>query len=155
MTYLVSQFKMMLYNLGYSLGPHGLSGNHGNLLDSYTQAAIREFQAQFGLPLTGTVDQATSERARQLIRNLQHSLNLTVDAQLPINEFYGPRMIRAVMRFQQLHNIPITGIAGTAVRQKLDEEVKKLLRRRVHLVEQSEAIASQVPIHSSFLPGLS
>jgi peptidoglycan hydrolase-like protein with peptidoglycan-binding domain len=135
MTYSISQFKMTLHNLGYSLGPDGLNGNHGNLLDLYTQSAIREFQAHFGLPMTGKVDQPTSERARQLIRNLQHSLNLTTDAQLPINEFYGPRMIRAVMRFQQLHDMPMTGIAGSTVRQKLNEEVKQLLRQRVCVVE--------------------
>ncbi|MBD1869798.1 peptidoglycan-binding protein [Cyanobacteria bacterium FACHB-471] len=135
MTYSISQFKTMLHNLGYSLGPDGLSGNHGNLLDLYTEAAVREFQAQFGLPITGKVDQPTCERARQLIRNLQHSLNLTINAQLPINEFYGPRMIRAVMQFQQSHDMPMTGIAGSTVRQKLNEEVKKLLRQRVCVVE--------------------
>ncbi|MBD1997332.1 peptidoglycan-binding protein [Leptolyngbya sp. FACHB-541] len=135
MTYSISQFKTMLHNLGYSLGPDGLNGNHGNLLDLYTEAAVREFQAQFGLPITGKVDQPTCERARQLIRNLQHSLNLTINAQLPINEFYGPRMIRAVMQFQQSHDMPMTGIAGSTVRQKLNEEVKKLLRQRVCVVE--------------------
>jgi len=139
MTYSISQFKMMLHNLGYSLGPDGLNGNHGNLLDLYTQAAIREFQAQFGLPITGEVDQLTSERARHLIRNLQHSLNLSIGAQLPINEFYGPCMIRAVMQFQQLHNLPMTGIAGSTVRQKLNEEVKKLLRQRVCKVKEAVA----------------
>ncbi|NJL36879.1 MAG: peptidoglycan-binding protein [Leptolyngbyaceae cyanobacterium RM2_2_4] len=135
MTYSISQFKMTLHNLGYSLGPDGLNGNHGNLLDLYTQSAIQEFQAHFGLLMTGKVDQPTSECARQLIRNLQHRLNLTTNAQLPINEFYGPRMIRAVMRFQQLHDMPMTGIAGSTVRQKLNEEVKQLLRQRVCAVE--------------------
>lgn len=128
MFYSVSQFKAVLYGLGYNLGPNGPNGNQGNQLDFYTQAAIQEFQTQYGIPATGQLDLPTAEKARQLVRNLQHSLNLTVNANLPINEFYGPRTLQAVMLFQKHHGLPMTGIAGCCVRQKLDEEAKKQLR---------------------------
>lgn len=139
MAYTLSQFKTVLDGLGYHLGPTGLSGNYGNLLDPYTQAAIQEFQAQYNLPQTGEADQATQEKARQLVRNLQHSLNLTVDAQLPINEFYGAHTVQAVKQFQRQQQLPITGIANLNIRQKLYDAVKRQLRKQV----QTHAVVVQ------------
>jgi peptidoglycan hydrolase-like protein with peptidoglycan-binding domain len=135
MTYTLSQFKAVLNGLGYNLGPDGLNGNYGNLLDSYTQAAIQEFQEEQGLEPTGILDRPTVEKARQLIRNLQHSLNVTVNAQLPVNEFYGSHTGRAVMAFQQTHNLPVTGIAGLAVRKRLEDNVKQQLRQQINSLD--------------------
>lgn len=132
MVYSLSQFKAILYGLGYNLGPNGHNGNQGNNLDFYTQAAIQEFQAHYDIAVTGVLDHPTIEKARQLVRNLQHSLNLTVDAQLPVNEFYGPRTLQAVMLFQKQHGLPVTGIAGATVRKRLEDEVKKQLRKKTN-----------------------
>ncbi|HEY9622589.1 MAG TPA: peptidoglycan-binding protein [Crinalium sp.] len=143
MIYTLSQFKAVLNGLGYNLGPDGHGGNYGNLLDAYTQAAIQDFQAEHQLESTGTLDQPTIDKACQLIRNLQHSLNVTVAAQLPINEFYGSRTSRAVMHFQQMHGLPITGIAGPAVRRRLEEGVKKQLRQQVCNIVLNRQIPSQ------------
>ena len=137
MGYSLSQFKAVLDGLGYNLGPNGYGGNHGNTLDFYTQAAIQEFQLENELPTTGMLDHQTLEKARQLVRNLKHSLNLATDAQLPMNEFYGPRTLQAVMKFQKMHNLPVTGISGATVRQKLDAEVKKQLQQQSSNVPQS------------------
>lgn len=125
MAYTVSQFKEILDGLGFHLGPDGLNGNNGNILDAYTQAAIREFQYQYKLPTTSRLDSVTQDRAQKVIRNLQHSLNLVVNAQLPVNEFYGPRTLQAVRAFQKAFNLPVTGIATLTLRQKLDEEARK------------------------------
>jgi peptidoglycan hydrolase-like protein with peptidoglycan-binding domain len=131
MAYTLSQFKVILNGLGYNLGPTGISGNYGNILDCYTQAAIQEFQAHYRLPTTGEVDRTTQEKARQLVRNLQHSLNLAIDAQLPLNEFYGPRTTRAVQLFQYQQGLPMTGIAGLTVRRKIETAAKQQLRCHV------------------------
>lgn len=139
MVYSLSQFKNVLHGLGYSLESCKVNCEincDDNGFDSYTQTAIRQFQLDHNLPVTGALDLITQEKARQLIRNLQHSLNLTVDAQLPVNEFYGSRTCKAVQRFQQQHGLPITGIAEVTVRRKLDEEAKRLLRD--HLAFSSE-----------------
>lgn len=125
MAYSLSQFKEVLDGLGFHLGPDGLNGNNGNILDVYTQSAIREFQYQYKLPLTGKFDSATDDKAQKVMRNLQYSLNLTVDAQLPVNEFYGPLTLQAVKTFQRAYALPATGIATLIVRQKVDEEVRK------------------------------
>ncbi|HEY9806199.1 MAG TPA: peptidoglycan-binding domain-containing protein, partial [Candidatus Obscuribacterales bacterium] len=63
----------------------------------------------------------------QIIKNLQYSLNLTVNAKLPVSEFYGPLTLRAMKTFQQTYGLPATGIANLTVRKKLDEEAKKRL----------------------------
>lgn len=131
MTYTLCQFKAVLDGLGYNLGPNGYGGNKSNTLDFYTQAAIQEFQTNYKLPVTGNLDAPTIEKAQQLMRNLKHSLNLTIDSHLPINEFYGPRTLQAVMEFQQHHNLPVTGIAGSVVRKTLDTEVKHQLRQQM------------------------
>jgi peptidoglycan hydrolase-like protein with peptidoglycan-binding domain len=125
MAYTLSQFKEVLDGLGYHLGPDGLNGNHGNFLDVFTQAAIRELQTHYHLPVTGKLDAATDNFVQTLIRNIQFSLNLVVSVQLPVNEFYGPRTVQAMKTFQRAYGLPMTGIANVSVLQKLDEETQK------------------------------
>jgi len=146
MPYSISQFKAVLNGLGYSLNPSRL-GTRSSLvensdeieLDCYVLAAIQEFQAHYKLPLTGIADLQTQEKARQLIRNLQHSLNLTVNAQLPISEFYGDRTTQAVGLFQAQHGMPVTGIASATVRQALESAVKRQLRQQLNcLITQGD-----------------
>lgn len=129
MAYSLTQFKEVLDGLGFNLGPNGLNGNYDNALDVYTQAAIREFQSQYAIAVTGRLDPATEAKAGQIIRNLQYSLNLVVDAKLPVTEFYGPLTLRAMKIFQQRFGLPATGIASLSVRKQLDEEAKKRLPR--------------------------
>lgn len=129
MAYSLTQFKEVLDGLGFNLGPNGLNGNYDANLDVYTQGAIREFQAQYNLTATGRLDTATEAKAGQIVRNLQYSLNLVIDAKLPVTEFYGPLTLRAMKSFQQRFGLPATGIASLSVRKKLDEEAKKRLPR--------------------------
>lgn len=128
--YSLSQFKAVLQGLGYPLTPEEMDGNRSDILDLKTQTAIRTFQDIYHLPVTGNPDALTQEKARQLVRNLQHSLNLAIGAQLPISEFYGPRTTRAVQRFQQQQGCPPTGIATPQLRQQLEAAVKQHLRQQ-------------------------
>ncbi|MBF2026927.1 MAG: peptidoglycan-binding protein [Oscillatoriales cyanobacterium C42_A2020_001] len=125
MPYTLSQLKEVLDGLGYNLGPDGLNGNNGNSLDVFTQAAIRELQAQYQLPTSGKLDTTTDNLVRKLVRTTQYGLNLVMDAKLPVNEFYGPRTVQAIKAFQRTYGLPVTGIAGFTVRQKLEEEARK------------------------------
>jgi peptidoglycan hydrolase-like protein with peptidoglycan-binding domain len=154
MVYTLSQFKAVLNGLGYRLSQTdiqcdsikvdqtevGCTEVNGDNLPDYltqaaltqaalTQAAIQEFQSQFGLPVTGECDRLTQEKARQLIRNLQHSLNLAIATELPVNEFYGASTMRAVQAFQQQYGLPPTGIASIETRCELNEAAKQRLRR--------------------------
>lgn len=139
MPYSIGQFKAVLNGLGYSLGPtYGenrrsrVKTSEDSELDLYTQAAIQEFQAYYKLPITAVPDLQTQEKARQLIRNLQHSLNIAVKAQLPISEFYGDGTTTAVQLFQYQHGLPVTGIASVVVRQALEAAVKQELRQQLN-----------------------
>ncbi|MGG6294831.1 peptidoglycan-binding domain-containing protein [Leptolyngbya sp. AN02str] len=124
MPYTASQFVEVLVGLGYANAIHQIE-------PSLLQAAIEAFQRDYGLALTGQPDAATQERARQLVRNLQHSLNLVMRAQIPISEFYGTGTRSAVVGFQQLYHLPPTGIACLQVRRALEQEAKRQLRMQV------------------------
>lgn len=128
MLYTLSQLKEILDGLGYNLGPDGLNGNHDNSLDMFTQAAIQELQLHYHLAPTGRLDTTTDQLVRQIIRNLLQNLNQVMDANLPVNEFYGPRMVQAIKTFQRQYGLPVTGVAGLMVRQKLEAIVHAQLR---------------------------
>lgn len=130
MTYSIEQFKAVLIGLGYRLDDSQCTRE--DAIDFRTRLAIQHFQTHYQLPITGEPDYATQAKARQLVRNLQHSLNLIVNAQLPINEYYGKHTSQAVKQFQQHHHLPTTGIATAYVRSQLAEAVKHRLRTQVH-----------------------
>ena len=144
MAYSLTQIKEVLDGLGYNLGPNGINGNYDATLDIYTQAALREFQAQYSLPITGRLDAATEVKAGQIVKNLQYSLNLTINSKLPVSEFYGPLTLRAMKTFQQTYGLPATGIANLTVRKKLDEEAKKRLPRAADFNAPQEEALQQV-----------
>ncbi|MBW4652052.1 MAG: peptidoglycan-binding protein [Kaiparowitsia implicata GSE-PSE-MK54-09C] len=133
MPYTSSQFLAVLVGLGYATGGDRPEGE---------TAAIQAFQQDYALRPTGEGDRLTQERARQLVRNLKHSLNLVVEAQLPISEFYDGQTQAAVAQFQAAQQMPLTGIADRALRQALEEQVKHQLRRQVsRLVDDRPLIA--------------
>ena len=125
MSYSLADFKEILDGLGFHLGPDGLNGNNSSTLDSYTQAAMREFQHQYNLPLTGQLDAATEEQAQKAIRHLQYSLNLAIDAQLPVSGFYTPQTLQAVKTFQRRYRLPVTGVATLTVRLKINQVARQ------------------------------
>ena len=99
------------------------------LTDQATVAAIRQFQQGYKIPVTGAGDATTQDFAANLVTILQSNLNLVLQPSpaLPGNQFYGPRTEAAVRRFQQQVNLPVTGIATLQVRQRLDQEAKRIL----------------------------
>lgn len=56
----VSEVQAWLVAKGYYVGPWGVDGDFGN----ETQNAVKAFQAQEGLPVTGVVDDETEEKLR-------------------------------------------------------------------------------------------
>ena len=63
-------------------------------------------------------------------RILQDSLNQVVKLNLPLprNSFYGSQTEAAVRQFQQLFDLPVTGIASLEVRSKLDQAAKRIAK---------------------------
>jgi len=131
--YSLTQFRTILQGLGYLPATPISHAYHPSesTLDAALSQAIQTFQIDYHLSPTGQLDRATQERARQLIRNLQHSLNLVVQAQLPLNGFYSMATIHAVERFQKQQNRVPTGIADHDLRRVLEQQVKQRLRSQM------------------------
>ncbi len=113
--YAPDQFVSVLFGLGYPVTP-GTS-----LSDARIQQAIRDFQTQYRLPVDGTLNSPTQDRAASLVGDLQTSLNRAIQPspQLPGSQFYGTQTRNAVALFQRQNNLPETGIASLETYQRL------------------------------------
>ena len=131
-TYSTEQFRAVLCGLGYLPHRQAFSATAAEMppTEEALHAAICAFQKDYRIAISGTLNATTQERARQLIRNLQYSLNLVLATQLPLSEFYSSATAIAVETFQRQRNLPITGIATTELRRTLEQDVKKHLRSR-------------------------
>jgi peptidoglycan hydrolase-like protein with peptidoglycan-binding domain len=111
-----SQFVGVLNGLGY---PVQLTDGLDN---PNVQQAIRDFQMEYGLPITGSMTPGTQDFAANLVGNLQRALNRAVSNgdQLPGSQFFSTRTDAMVRRFQDQNRLPITGIATLETRRRLD-----------------------------------
>jgi peptidoglycan hydrolase-like protein with peptidoglycan-binding domain len=89
------------------------------------QQAIRDFQIQNNLPVDGTLNPPTQDRAADLVKTLQIHLNrvIKLNPQLPGSQFYGKQTESAVRLFQQQSGLPMTGIATIETRQRLKDQI--------------------------------
>ena len=131
-TYSTEQFRAVIYGLGYLPNGQASSATDAGVQspEEALCSAICAFQKDYRIAISGTLDATTQERARQLIRNLQYSLNLVLATQLPLSEFYSSATTTAVEAFQRQRNLPMTGIATTEFRRTLEQDVKQHLRSR-------------------------
>ncbi len=115
--YSPAQFISVLNGLGYAV-PLDAS-----ITDPRVQQAIRDFQIQFRLPVDGTLNNPTQDRAADIVRSLQAALNRAVkpSPQLPSSQFYGRQTEAAVKQFQQQNRLPATGTATLETRQRLND----------------------------------
>jgi len=113
--YTPAQFISVLNGLGYAV-PLDAS-----ITDPRVQQAIRDFQTQFRLPVDGTLNIPTQDRAADIVQSLQSALNRFVkpSPQLPVTQFYGRQTEAAVKQFQQQNRLPETGIATLETQQRL------------------------------------
>lgn len=111
--------------LGYNVYHNG-----DTLNDARTQQAIRDFQRQYNLLVDGIAGSQTQDVAGDIVRIMQHNLNLVVkpNPRLPLNYFYTPGTQAAVGQFQRLFNLPVTGIASLEVRNQLNKAAKRITR---------------------------
>ncbi|MGV0027712.1 peptidoglycan-binding domain-containing protein [Phormidesmis priestleyi] len=115
--YAPEQFISVLNGFGY---PVSLSAP---LTDPIVQQAIRDFQAQNRLPVDGTLNPPTQDKAADLARQLQNDLNRVIQPspQLPGSQFYGKQTESAVKLFQRQNRLPETGIATFETRQRISD----------------------------------
>lgn len=115
--YAPEQFISVLNGFGY---PVSLTAP---LTDPIVQQAIRDFQAQNRLPVDGTLNPPTQDKAADLVRQLQNGLNRVIQPspQLPGSQFYGKQTEGVVRLFQRQNGLPETGIATFETRQRISD----------------------------------
>jgi peptidoglycan hydrolase-like protein with peptidoglycan-binding domain len=124
--YTPQQFRSVLRGLGYKV-----KVTNTPLKDKETIDAIKEFQVGYRLkPADGVLGPKTQDFAARIMQILQANLNLLVKPKppLPRDQYYGPQTEAAVKLFQRKFKLEETGIADLALRQKIDEEARKLLK---------------------------
>jgi peptidoglycan hydrolase-like protein with peptidoglycan-binding domain len=99
------------------------------LTDEETKKAITELQKGYKLPITGQADPKTQDFVATIVQILQGNLNAVLKPQppLPRNQFYGDRTETLIKEYQKKNQLPETGIADLRLRQRLDEEAKKVV----------------------------
>ena len=123
--YTPQQFRAVLRGLGYDVDL-----TNTPLTDAKTKKAIREFQTGYKLtPADGVAGSKTQDFAANIIQILQANLNAVLKPKTPLprDQFYGTRTEAAVKEAQKKLQLPETGIADLAFRQKLNEEAKTSL----------------------------
>jgi peptidoglycan hydrolase-like protein with peptidoglycan-binding domain len=88
--------------------------------------AIRDFQLQNNLPVTGTPTPASQDVAAALMRDLQQNLNRSLKPAvlLPGSQYYGTQTEALVKQFQERNRLPVTGIATLETRRRLQQELQ-------------------------------
>jgi peptidoglycan hydrolase-like protein with peptidoglycan-binding domain len=124
--YTPQQFRTLLRGLGYKV-----KVTNAPLKDKETVEAIREFQRGYRLkPADGILGAKTQDFAASIMQILQANLNLLVkpNPPLPRDQYFGPRTEAAIKQYQRKLKLQETGIADLALRQRIDEEARKLLK---------------------------
>ncbi|MCE7791160.1 peptidoglycan-binding protein [Salipaludibacillus sp. CUR1] len=128
----VRELKQNLTELGYGNFPEEPSFNYGPV----TMGVVKEFQEDFGLPVTGTADLQTIETIADILASgyqdgeegdhivtLKQNLTLLGFGNFPSNPSnrYGPVTEGVVKEFQAYYKLPVTGIADRSTLNKIDE----------------------------------
>jgi peptidoglycan hydrolase-like protein with peptidoglycan-binding domain len=117
--YTEPEIRRVLQGIGYDINPQKF------LADSSAVVAIQDFQARYGLALTGTADQPTQEMARKILRGLQYNLSLALARPLALTEFYDQATESAVREFQKRNQLRVDGMATLSVRRAIDMQAKQ------------------------------
>ncbi|ARV61525.1 peptidoglycan-binding protein [Nostocales cyanobacterium HT-58-2] len=126
-TYTPRQFRAVLRGLGYNV-----KVSDAPLTDADTKKAIQEFQKGYKLqPADGIAGPKTQDFAATTVKILQANLNLVAkpNPPLPRNQYYGPQTEAAVRQYQKKLGLQETGIADLALRQRLDQQAREILKQ--------------------------
>lgn len=104
-----------LIGLGYLEGE--ADGSFGN----GTKAAVQAFQADYGLAADGSAGNATQTALRNAVVRLQAELKTFGCVPGSADGHFGNKTSSAVKTFQSWVGLKTSGIAGTAVRSRIDE----------------------------------
>lgn len=118
----IKSLQLMLKTISYALGTIPVVNPDG-IFDSATEQAVRAFQQEYGLPITGVVDEQTHNKIVEIYRLAQELMTL---AQAPVIHYpatlsispgqYHPHIYLAQGMFTAIHQefpefyaLPLTG----------------------------------------------
>jgi len=123
-SYNTQEFRAALKGLGYNV-----KAGSDPLTDPKTVKEISKFQKGYKLTVDGKANPETEKHTALIVKILQGNLNLVLkpSTPLPRDRFYGNSVEELVKEYQKKNQLPETGIADLALRQKLDQEAKTIL----------------------------
>ena len=110
----VKYLQQNLIGLGYLTG--SADGRYG----AKTQAAVKEFQYEYGLAADGNAGQATQTAVRNAIVRLQVELKAAGFNPGSADGHFGSKTKTALQKFQEAHGLKKTGVADQATWKKLN-----------------------------------
>jgi peptidoglycan hydrolase-like protein with peptidoglycan-binding domain len=127
--YTNAQFRSILLGLGFLLKDfvdiskgYPVSTDNSPLTGTKTRLTILAFQEKYQINADGIVGPQTRTKAVEVMRILQHQLNIVVDAGFTLEEpFYGPKTVASVKKFQAALGLTQNGVATQALREELNE----------------------------------
>lgn len=152
---LVTRAQKRLIELGF------LSGKADGIAGEQTLQALRLFQSANGLPVTGSVDEATltmlfSDRAKgDVVRQAQQRLIDLGYLSGKADGLWGAKSAAALRLFQKLHDLPVTGEMDDASWDRLFGEDVKALRPALAAGDKGDGVQAlqQRLIELGFLTG--
>lgn len=131
----IKDLKMKLNRLGF--GELKVDLVYGD----FTEKKVKMFQSHYGLEVTGIADIPTLSRIEDLINSpfqlnshhedileLKQKLNWIGYGKIKVTNLYGPTMERHIKKFQEDHDLPVSGIVDDLTYAKIDETLSNLYK---------------------------
>ncbi len=116
----VKYLQQNLIGLGFLTGT--ADGRYGN----GTKAAVKAFQAEYGLSTDGKAGERTQTAVRNAMVRVQIELQLEGCAPGSADGHFGSKTKAALKRYQELMGLKVTGIADQATRSEMDDNTPGL-----------------------------
>ncbi|WP_344911713.1 peptidoglycan-binding protein [Amphibacillus indicireducens] len=124
----ISEFKVKLNRVGFS----GILVT--DYFGDYTEDRVKDFQAYYGIPVTGKMDAQTSLKLDEVynspfqlnnrhveINEIKHNLNLFGYGRILVTSLYGSYMEEQVKLFQRDHGLIVNGIVDEVTYKKIND----------------------------------
>ncbi len=137
----VKYLQLNLNGLGYDCGKaDGIAGKN-------TVAAIKDFQADYGLSVDGMAGTQTQSKIKSIIKEIQSNLNTLGYSAGSADGIFGKNTAKALKSFQRDYGLSVTGVADMYTIYLLSQTVYDI-QNTVYTVEFMTHNACLMPVYS-------